>query len=450
MGWPVYWSVVAVALAVAAITDRFGLMAGLIAAAAFSLFAGWRLIAATTSQIQELGRVIDRVAEADFEQRIYTDGRGEFSRLTRSINDMSERLAARFNNLQAESQQFRMILAGMVEGVVAIDGDQRIIFANERAVQLLNLPRPVANRPIWEAVRIRGIRELVERAMVEASPCLGEFDLPAPAPSHVMAHVARLPGTPGRGAVMVLHDLTEMRRLERIRQEFVANVSHELKTPLAIISACTETLQAGAIDDLESRDAFLSRIAEQSQRLHDLILDLLSLARIESNELPLDMAAVDIRRVVEACVQRHQERANRQQIQLSMASTIGASAWADEEALRQILDNLIDNALKYTPQGGRIETQWRVEEDSVVLEVRDTGVGIPEADVPRIFERFYRVDKNRSRELGGTGLGLSIVKHLVQAMKGSVTAASQVGAGTTITIRLRGAKNSPSLHSPPP
>jgi two-component system phosphate regulon sensor histidine kinase PhoR len=234
----------------------------------------------------------------------------------------------------------------------------------------------------------------------------------------------------------VLHDTTELRRLENLRQEFVANVSHELKTPLSVIQASVETLLDGAMDDRAHRGAFLERINEQAGRLHHLILDLLSLAQIEARAEVFNFQSVAIAEAVAACLERHRARASSRQQLLEAHDGEPTVAWADEEALAQILDNLIDNALKYTPPGGRIDVRWHGQDGQVVLEVADTGIGIPERDLPRIFERFYRVDKARSRELGGTGLGLAIVKHLVQAMHGSVTAASELGKGTTFAIRL--------------
>jgi two-component system phosphate regulon sensor histidine kinase PhoR len=255
-------------------------------------------------------------------------------------------------------------------------------------------------------------------------------------------HVAQLPGPPTRGAVLVLHDTTELRRLERLRQEFVANVSHELKTPLSVIKAAVETLQDGAVDDPKYQVTFLGQIADQAERLHMLILDLLSLARIEAGNEVFEFKRVSLEPVVRACLERHGARAEgKNQLLVAVPPTTPGSAdsfdaWADEEAVGQLLENLVDNAIKYTPNGGSISVRWRAEGGQVCLEVEDTGIGIPEQDLPRIFERFYRVDKARARELGGTGLGLSIVKHLVQAMHGSVSATSRSGKGTTFSVRL--------------
>jgi two-component system phosphate regulon sensor histidine kinase PhoR len=244
-----------------------------------------------------------------------------------------------------------------------------------------------------------------------------------------------------RGAVLVLHDVTEMRRLERVRQEFVANVSHELKTPLSVIVACAETLQNGAMDDADNRGKFLERIATQSQRLLTLIVDMIDLARIESGAEQFTRDEVSIDGAVHACIERHQERARAKNQRLeavppAQAPPGGVTAWTDPDALSQILDNLVDNAIKYTPAEGVIQLHWWSEDSRVVVEVRDTGIGIPENELPRVFERFYRVDKARSREMGGTGLGLSIVKHLVQAMAGTVRVASQPGQGTSFTVVL--------------
>jgi two-component system phosphate regulon sensor histidine kinase PhoR len=286
-------------------------------------------------------------------------------------------------------------------------------------------------------VRQRPLLDVVRRALDRPEASRAELIWNGPGTRSLTVHAARLPGPPPRGAVLVLHDTTELRRLERLRQEFVANVSHELKTPLSVIKANVETLLLGAVEDAEHRGQFLDRIARQSDRLHALILDLLSLARIESGEELFEVQAVPIGTVLRACLERHRPRAEaRGQTMTLEADGADPAVLADEEALDQIFDNLVDNAVKYTPEGGSIRVGWRPEGDCLCVEVSDTGIGIPEADLPRVFERFYRVHKARSREMGGTGLGLSIVKHLVGAMNGSVRAASQVGKGTTFTVCL--------------
>jgi two-component system phosphate regulon sensor histidine kinase PhoR len=389
--------------------------------------------------IDELIRHAAGMESSNLGQRVFIDSPPELASLGQELNRLNTRLATRFSQLEQDHEQLKAILGGMVEGVVALDARQHVLFANERAHQLLELTDSPVGRPLWEVVRQRPLLDAVQKAVERGGPCEEELSWAGREPRSLTLHAARLTGRPPRGAVLVLHDTTELRRLERLRQDFVANVSHELKTPLSVIQACVETLLDGAIDDPQHREPFLKQIASQSERLHTLILDLLSLARIESGEELFELKAVPVEALVRAGVERHQARAETRRQTLSMdppADAAGLCIWADEDALDQILDNLLDNAVKYTPEGGKIRIGWRLEGGQVCLEVTDTGIGIPETDLPRIFERFYRVDKARSRELGGTGLGLSIVKHLVQALRGSVRAASRVGHGTTFTVRL--------------
>jgi two-component system phosphate regulon sensor histidine kinase PhoR len=397
-----------------------------------------------TQPLQELTTGAERIASGKYGHKVYPAGDDEVGMLARSFNRMSEHLAAQFRQLDEDRQQLRTILSGMVEGVVALDAEQRVLFANERATQLLGLHTAAANgRKLWEVVRHRALQNVLRRVLAKPEPHQEELQWDGPAARSLAVYAARMPGSPPRGAVLVLHDTSEQRRLERVRQEFVANASHELKTPLAVITACVETLLDGAVDDPQHRGTFLEQIAEQASRLHALILDLLSLARIESGTGTFELQAVPLAQTVKACVERHRARADAKHQHLkalppaAVPEANGAiAAWADEDAVNQILDNLVDNALKYTPPGGRIDVRWRAEDGQVCLEIEDTGIGIPEEDLPRIFERFYRVDKARSRELGGTGLGLSIVKHLAQAMHGSVHARSRPGYGTTFSVRL--------------
>ena len=423
-----------------------GVVAGAAAVGAVgaALFA-WYFARRQTKPVRELTQAARRVGQGEDLPRVSLDAVGDLAVLGQTFNRMSDRLAERIARLEEDRQQLRTILSGMVEGVVALDADQRILFANDRATHLLELTahNPVGRR-LWEVVRHRALLDVVQRALAHPEPAQQEINWTGAAPRSLTVHAARLPGQPPRGAVVVLHDTSDLRRLERLRQEFVANVSHELKTPLSVIKACVETLLLGAVDDPQHRGPFLERIAEQGDRLYALILDLLSLARIESGDELFELTAVPVGPAVQACLERHQARAETRHLTLTVASVNGRAAdgddgvvaWADEEAFDQILDNLVDNALKYTPDGGRIHVDWRQEGEFVCLEVTDTGIGIPEQDLARIFERFYRVDKARSREMGGTGLGLSIVKHLVGAMRGSVRAASRVGQGTTFAVRL--------------
>lgn len=397
-----------------------------------------------SSLLEEISMGLQRVGLGEDRQKILSDEPGALGNLVKSFNRMAIRLAEKISQLEEDRQQLRTILSGMVEGVVALDSTQRILFANETALKLLGLTNTTTEgKRLWELIRNRDLMDLVSDSLAQPDPKKKELAWSLGAAKSLTIHAARLPGVPVRGAVLVLHDTTELRRLERLRQDFVANVSHELKTPLAVIKVCAETLADGAMDDSVNRMRFLNQILDQSERLNTLIMDLLSLARIEAETEMFEKVAIPVGEMVNHSVASHQDiTKSKSQILVSQPMTgdfapeEGMAAWCDEEAFLQILDNLLDNAVRYTPDGGKIEVNWGRGKDFVIIEVRDNGVGIPESDLPRIFERFYRVDKARSKQLGGTGLGLSIVKHLAQAMNGTITATSQVGKGTSFTLQL--------------
>jgi two-component system phosphate regulon sensor histidine kinase PhoR len=389
--------------------------------------------------LQELTDATLRIAEGEYGHHLPGTGFGESRSLAKTFSTMAHRLEAQFQQLEADRQQLRTILGGMIEGVIAITSQQRVLFANEAAGQMLDFdPEAAVGRPFWEISRLPQLQQYIARTLAEGAPVREELDWMGQKARQLAIYLAPLPGQPAAGAVVVLHNTTELRRLERVRQEFVANVSHELKTPLSVIKANIEALIDGAVEEPEIRRPFLDQIAEQGERLHALILDLISLARIESGEAVLDLQSVPVELAVTDCLDRHHSRAEAKDQRLRMepsdAQAAQACVWADEEAFGQILDNLIDNAVKYTQPGGDIAVRWQLHGSSVQMQIEDNGPGIPERDLPRVFERFYRVDKARSREVGGTGLGLAIVKHLMQGMKGSVKATSQIGKGTIFTL----------------
>lgn len=406
-----------------------------------ALFPAWLFARRFVRPLQNLTDAAGRIAAGDYGQRLSGSVWGESRSLASTFNTMSNRLEAQFQQLEADRHQLRTILGGMVEGVVGLGPEQKVLFANEAAGRMLEFdPQTASGRPIWEITRLPRIQHVLEKALKGTDAHREEFDWKGPTARQLAIYVAPLPGDPAPGAVLVMHDITELRRLERLRQDFVANVSHELKTPLSVIKACIEALIDGAVEEPESRKPFLEQINEQGERLHSLILDLISLARIESGEEVMDFQPVSLEQAVAECLDRHAPRAEAKSIQLTAVpphpQSTDVTVWADDEALSQILDNLVDNAVKYTPEGGQIQVRWSGDGSSAQLQVEDSGPGIPERDLARIFERFYRVDKARSRELGGTGLGLAIVKHLVQVMKGTVKASSTVGKGTTFTVVL--------------
>lgn len=400
------------------------------------------VLASRLSQpLVELNDGARRLADGDLSHRIEVSGHHEVATLAGTINDMSGRLSTMLRLLEHDREQLRVILSGMVEGVIAIDDRRRVLFANDRAGKLLGfVPEQAVKQTICDAIPEQPFREIVETALAAAEPHRAELEWKGPPVRNLAIYISRFPGHGMPGAVIVVHDTTELRQVEKMRQDFVANVSHELKTPLAVIKSSVETLVDGAAEDLESREMFLTQITREAERLEELIQDLLSLARIESGNLGLEPMTLPLGQAITDCVERHQGRAETKtltMVEKPPADVRGEIfAWADPDALRQVMDNLVDNAIKYTPNGGRITVRWTRSTDTVSFEVEDTGVGIPADDLQRVFERFYRADKARSRTIGGTGLGLAIVKHLVQAMKGQVRASSMVGKGTTFRVTL--------------
>ena len=403
----------------------------------------------------ELIRATKLISSGQQPERMLVESDDELGRLANAFNEMIINVETRSVELQSKQQrvtrdneQLATVLEAMVEGVIAVDPDERILLANTAAIRLLDLKSfNVVGRRTWESIRLPQIHELIRLTLNEdQEQHRMEFAVPW-TESTVAVVASRLPGTPCPGAVLVFHDVTELRRLEHLRRDFVSNVSHELKTPLAAIAAYTETLLNGALEDGDFGRTFVGRIAEQSDRLNSLILDLLELARIESSEHVLYVDAVEVNSILSASAEAHQAIAQSKQLTLATASNEECLyGQADVEGLRTIVDNLIGNAINYSRPGGSIHVRSRREGEWIVLEVQDNGVGIAKEFQSRIFERFFRVDRARSREVGGTGLGLSIVKHLCQLFGGSIKVTSQVGLGSTFMVQLKAAN--PLLSGP--
>lgn len=391
-----------------------------------------------------LTRAAQAVATGDLNQTVPDGGRNELGMLGDAFNAMTKQLSARIEQLNEKHRELEesgklleTVLGTMVEAVVAVDSEQRILFSNPAARTLMGLGEPnVEGRAIWEVVRSPALDETVRAVLAEGGNRQLELQLPRSGTIAILV-ASRLPGDPALGAVLVLHDVTELRRLENMRRDFVSNVSHELKTPLTSIQAYSETLLEGGLDDPDHNREFVQRIAEGAERLHALILDLLALARIESEEQVFDVKPVSLPEKTDACIREHSAVADANSVKLIVEHPDSdLLVLADEEGLRTILDNLLDNAINYTPAGGTVILRYRAAGERVQIEVADTGIGIPGEHRDRIFERFYRVDRARSRELGGTGLGLAIVKHLVQVFGGNVSVTSEPGQGSTFRIEL--------------
>jgi two-component system phosphate regulon sensor histidine kinase PhoR len=411
----------------------FGLVASLLLVGI-----GYGLVRHVVGPVRELNHAALAMASGDYRQRAFVSNRDELGALARSFNRMSQELGDQLSELRESDRRQATVLGGMIEGVIAIDARQRVLFSNAAAGRLFSfLPPQVEGRPLLEAVRNHQLHDAVSKALGSRVPERLDIEWQD---RQLSVQVSPLLGEPIGGAVVVLHDTTALHRLEGLRRDFVANVSHELKTPLASIKAYAETLLSGAESmDAETRSKFLGRIEEQADRLAELVQDMLDLARIESAREAFDIKAVPLMPAVEACFRAVQPRADAKRIRLDPdpeAEHDRLHVRADPEGLRVILWNLVDNAIKYTPDGGSVSVRWRPEGAMVVVEVSDTGIGIAEGKLARVFERFYRVDEARTREAGGTGLGLAIVKHLAQSFGGGVSVQSVAGQGATFAVTL--------------
>lgn len=331
------------------------------------------------------------------------------------------------------------ILDGMIEGLVVLDAEGRIARVNRAAEQMFHFSRMMVGGTLLEAIRHHEIAALATRAVGAERAIEHEVRIESPQVRIVQISAAALRDPQGApaGAVLVFHDVTQLRRLEAMRQDFVANVSHELRTPLSLIKSAAETLIDGAKDDPEIARRFLEIIDKQSSRLTLLIDDLLLLARLDSDRVELHLEPLSLRRAAQEALDDAAGAAQRRGTKLENAVPAELMARADADRLRQVLSNLVDNAIKYGRADGRIEVRGRrLDEGWVEISVHDDGPGIPVESLPRVFERFYRVDKARSREQGGTGLGLAIVKNVVQAHGGEVRVESAPGEGAAFFVRL--------------
>ena len=362
----------------------------------------------------------------------------ELDSVRRVIRQLDEELIRLGSQIQQEARRLDVVLGGMDEGLIVVDANEKLLLANPAACQMFDIEMPRdMGRPVWELIRHRSVERAISKAMKRDRPHQRIVELRGKPSKHLAVNATRLQDEESALVIVMFHDITDLHRLENVRREFVANVSHELKTPLASIQGFTESLLQGAMEDSEYNREFLQRILEQADRLNLLIQDMLALARVEAGEHPFDDTAVDVQQVVNGCLAVQQSSAESRQIELLNAPPQSPlSVQADEEGVRQILDNLLDNSIKYSDPGGRVEVGWELREEMVQLWVSDQGRGIPAESLDRVFERFYRVDKARSRELGGTGLGLAIVKHLAQAFEGDVWLTSTLGEGTTVCVSL--------------
>ena len=364
--------------------------------------------------------------------------KSKVSELAETLNSMTVQLQAQIRDLEAQRSQLQGILEGMNEGVLVEGPDGSLLAINPAARSILDIEGEVPpGTQAGDLIRQPVLREMIGQVRTEGRPKSRDLTLYAPSERHlrVRGDICRSPAGPA--VLLVFHDITDLKRLETLRRDFVANVSHELKTPLTAIQGAVETLLGGALKDADRGKPFADSIAEEAGRLRHLVEDLLTLAQVESRQEDFRPEVISLQAFLEKEVARHRPLAAAREVSLEMEMTSPLPALpADRGQLSQAVGNLLDNAIQYNRPGGRVTL--RVSADSRVcrVEVEDTGIGIPPGDLARVFERFYRVDKGRSRETGGTGLGLSIVKHIAEAHGGSVEVESRPGSGSRFALIL--------------
>jgi two-component system phosphate regulon sensor histidine kinase PhoR len=377
---------------------------------------------------------VERLLSAGGEKPASVGGDDEIDALGASLELASRQVRVVVETLQRESARLESILGSMVEGVVAVDSLLRITFVNRAFADTMGVALPVApGTPLVQVVRDHALLGLFTSVVSAAEPSHKKLVLSAAGARSFDVQVAPLAGDPQRGAIAMLYDITELERLERIRKDFVANVSHELRTPLTAISGYAETLLEGAMEDPDNGRKFVEVILAKARQLNSIATDLLILSSLESGKPPA-AEPVSLRESVESALRTVEPTARARGVSVSFGRMDDLSVLGYDVRLEQVFVNLLENAIKFNRPEGEVRVEILRDAERAVVRVQDTGIGIPSRDLPRIFERFYRVDKARSRATGGTGLGLAIVKHAVEQMGGSVAVKSDLGHGSAFTV----------------
>jgi len=391
--------------------------------------------------IVAMERIAQAFSEGQLQQRVPIWSTTELQSLARALNTMACQLDERIQSMAGQRNELEAILSAMIEGVIAVDKDGQIVNVNRAAGALLGIDLDqVQGLPLEEVIRDVGLRDFVRQTLDDQQPHEGNLSLPIDGERFFHIHGARLPGhqQPRGGAVIVLHDITRIHRLESLRKDFVANVSHELKTPVTSIKGFVEALLDMGLDDPEQVQRYLETVFRHADRLNAIIDDLLTLSRLEedTDRRDISFAVADLHAVAQSAIDLSAIKATGKSITVELLCTDSVEAKVNAALLEQALINLIDNAIKYSDEGGSVQVRIEQRGQQIQISVVDQGIGIPEQHQARLFERFYVVDKGRSRKLGGTGLGLAIVKHIANVHQGEVGVQSRLGKGSTFFISL--------------
>ncbi|MBS4008514.1 MAG: HAMP domain-containing protein [Clostridium sp.] len=417
---------------------QYGLLAGISLALLLLLGISLKFSSALTVPLAQMTAVVKQIGSGNLKSRIYTNNKSEIARLADTINRMADSLQEQLSQAMEKKEQLEAILNTMVEGVIVFDGDIRAVMANPAAEEMLGLQKDAwRSRRDLEIIRSAELHEKI--TTVSRENLFLEHEMSTFFPDKKVLSISLMPlrtETIGKAGVLtVIHDITRLRRLEDMRADFAANVSHELRTPLTAIRGFAETLLDGAYSQPESALRFARIIHSESERLSELIEDVLKLSKIESGRVAIAKEAVAVPELVREVLGRLQERMKKHLLKVEIPADL-PPIMGDRGLLAQALFNLLENAVKYTQLQGLIAVSAKLRGGEILLSVRDNGIGIPEEAKERIFERFYRVDRARTRRFGGTGLGLAIVKHIVEAHKGGLQLNSIEGKGTEVIISL--------------
>ena len=430
---------------------RTTVLLGAAMAAGLGLLGGFFFVRRVMQPLASVTTAAAAIARESQEPSVSLRPGDEIHTLAAAVTRVGQHLRERMETLSREHNQLLAVLGSMVEGVIAVDRDERVVHMNQAAGVILRMtPEMSIGQPVWEIIRMRAITEILSDTIRGSEEVIREARVVEPSREQVVQlHAAPLRSGKGElaGAVVVLHDVTELRRLENVRREFVANVSHELKTPVTAIKGFVETLREGALDDRPQAEHFLDIVARHAERLQAIIEDLLSLSRLEQEEEAPELMRLDtlLADVLQAAVNDCAVKAEAGQIVVSVTCEPRLCASINAPLIEQAVVNLLDNAIKYSKPGSQVWLEVTQDGSEILISVRDQGIGIPQQHLPRLFERFYRVDKARSRDHGGTGLGLAIVKHIALAHGGRVSVTSAVSKGSTFTLHLPA---TPAIFSP--